>query len=447
MYFYLLNISEYINLLLILPYNMKRIFTLLLILVPLIINCQDLDYAKQIINVLASEAYCGRGYVDKGDIKASEFIASELQKLSVVPLNGKSYFQEFDISVNTFPGRVSVKINDLQLKTADDFLIESSSPPAKGRYGIMALKRSQLSSEEKVVTVIKEAGERYILIDNRNRNTENQESAKKTDNYINYLKYSPQVHIKGVIILTEDKLTWEPATNMTPRPVIIINKDIELNGSDIIEINVESRYIPSYKTRNVAGIIRGSEQPDSFIVVTAHYDHLGKLGKDVYFPGANDNASGVAMILTLADYYNDHKPRYSMVFIALAAEELGILGAKAFVNDPLIELKNIKFLINFDLAGTGDEGIKVVNGSVYKDKFELLTMINQEKSLVPKIEKRGEACNSDHCMFYQKGVPCFYIYTLGGSKAYHDIYDTPDALSLAAFSNYTTLITDFFSML
>ena len=111
---------------------------------------------------------------------------------------------------------------------------------------------------------------------------------------------------------------------------------------------------------------------------------------------------------------------------------------------PPVKLKKIKFLANFDLAGTGDEGIRVVNGSVYKNKFDLLTRINDENKLLPKIDIRGEACISDHCPFYQQGVPCFFIYTQGGIKAYHDIYDRYEILPFTEFKDYCDLMIKFF---
>jgi len=211
-----------------------------------------------------------------------------------------------------------------------------------------------------------------------------------------------------------------------------------------IDLIIECKFIKNYTTQNITGIIKGSSVPDSFIVVIAHYDHLGQMGAATYFPGANDNASGVAMILNLASYYAKNPPKYSMVFIALSGEELGILGAKEFTENPLIRLDRIKFLINFDLAGTGEEGIRVVNGSIYKDKFDLLVKLNNEYQLLPKVDIRGAACNSDHCYFYQKGVLCFYIYTQGGIKAYHDIYDKPETLPLTEFVDYCKLMVKFF---
>ena len=164
-------------------------------------------------------------------------------------------------------------------------------------------------------------------------------------------------------------------------------------------------------------MVKGTSGKDSTLVLTAHYDHLGLLGKKVYFPGANDNASGVAMLLSMARYYAKNPPEYNMVFLAFSGEEIGLLGSKAFIEQPLTDLSKIKFLVNFDLAGTGDEGIKVVNGTIFKTDFDRLQQLNERYHLLPKVEIRGEACNSDHCLFYAKGVPCFFIYTQGGIQS------------------------------
>lgn len=80
----------------------------------------------------------------------------------------------------------------------------------------------------------------------------------------------------------------------------------------------------------MVGYIQGTRKPDSMIVLTAHYDHLGGLGNATYFPGANDNASGISMLLSLARYYSniDHRPEYTMVFIAFGGEEVGLIGSQ-----------------------------------------------------------------------------------------------------------------------
>jgi hypothetical protein len=345
------------------------------------------------------------------------------------------------------PNKVSLKFDGTELKPAVDFLVESSCPAISGKFQIIKTSRSEIDSQPKFLSLVKSAGNSFILIDCRDKKNEKPDVSKRIDELVQLLKYSPQVNIKGIIIYTSDKLTWEASTNQNVRPVISLHKEVDLNAVNSLEINVDAKLLPAYETQNVIGSVKGTSGSDSTIVVLAHYDHLGKMGKDTYFPGANDNASGIAMILDLARHYSVNKPKYTMVFIALSGEELGILGAKAFTEHPLIDLNKIKFLVNFDLAGTGDEGIKVVNGNVYKDKFDLLSRINQQQNLVPKVDIRGPACNSDHCLFYQKGVPCFYIYTLGGTQAYHDIDDKSGTLPLTEFGDYEKLMVMFFDSL
>ena len=427
---------------------MRKIkLTLLLFSIQMIGLSQDLDYAKTIIQKLSSPEFKGRGYVENGDKLSAEFISGEFKKLGLAPVSKRSYFQKFMISVNTFPGSVTIKIDDLELAPASDYLVSASSPSIKGKYKIVKTSRVELDSESEIAALIRKAENSFILIDSRDKNNEKPEFSRRVDEYVNFLKYSPRINIKGVIIYTNDKLTWEMSTEQGIRPVISLNKDIDINSVSSVELNIEARYLSDYQTQNVTGKITGTSKSDSLIMILAHYDHLGKMGSDVYFPGANDNASGVAMLLNLAKYYSANKPEYTMIFVALASEELGLLGAKAFTDDPPVDLKKIRFLVNFDLAGTGDEGVRVVNGSVFRDQFDLLVNINNSHGLLPKVDIRGPACNSDHCLFYQKNVPCFYIYTQGGIKAYHDIHDKYETLPLTEFVDYCTLMIKFFNSL
>ena len=179
------------------------------------------------------------------------------------------------------------------------------------------------------------------------------------------------------------------------------------------------------------------------VVFTAHYDHLGAMGKNCYFPGANDNASGTSMVLNFVKYYSEHKPKYKTVFIFFSGEEIGLLGSKYFTTHPSIDLKKVKFLINLDLLGTGDDGMMVVNGAIFTKQFELLEKINKEKQLVKEIKKRGKAQNSDHYWFTELGVPSFFIYTLGGVSFYHDIDDVEKTLPLTDYKDVFKLLTEF----
>ena len=108
-----------------------------------------------------------------------------------------------------------------------------------------------------------------------------------------------------------------------------------------------------------------------------------------------------------------------------------------------MDLSKIKFLINLDLLGTGEEGIMVVNGALHQEAFDRLTNLNKTTGQLTQIKKRGKAANSDLYWFTEKGVPCFFIYTMGGISAYHDVYDRPDTLPLTRYRNVFQLLTAF----
>ena len=103
-------------------------------------------------------------------------------------------------------------------------------------------------------------------------------------------------------------------------------------------------------------------------------------------------------------------------------------------------LKKIKFLINIDIAGTGDEGIKVVNGAIDTFHFNRLKRLNDENNLLKSVQPRGKAANSDHYFFTEAGVPSFFIYTLGGISAYHDVFDISATLPLTKYNELHKLL-------
>jgi hypothetical protein len=85
----------------------------------------------------------------------------------------------------------------------------------------------------------------------------------------------------------------------------------------------------------------------------------------------------------------------------------------------------------------------VVNGEIFKEHFQILESLNKEKNYVVSLQKRGKARNSDHYWFTERGVPAFFIYTLGGISYYHDILDRPETLPLTDFEDVFRLIVDF----
>lgn len=418
------------------------------------VSAQDKAYARKIIDTLASPSMHGRGYVNDGDKIASDYIANEYKSFGLLSFEKSgSFFQEFSFPVNTFPGRVEMTFYfpggaKEKCEPGDKFLVRSSSPSIKGHFKVVRLDssiaRSRTKWDEFIATDHKKM---FVLVDTAGVR-DKQDLLRMT----NFVKYP--VNVKGILLPVKldhiegsdncTKLTpWDFSMVQSTVPVIEI--DPSLARATEIDVRIGAKFIKSYTSRNVVGYVRGSEQPDSFMVFTAHYDHLGQMGKNVYFPGANDNASGIAMMLNLAKYYSlpENTPKYSIAFIAFSAEEVGLIGSNYFTKNPLFPLARIRFLINMDILGTGDEGITVVNATLFNKEFVKLKAINDTNHYLPLVKPRGKAAISDHHFFTEKGVPCFYMYTLGGIKAYHDTCDRRETLPLTEFDDLFRLIRDF----
>ena len=422
---------------------MLKLIFLLLVFCGFELYPQSAEYAGKIINTLSSEEYKGRGYCGKADLLSAEFIGNEYRNLGIHALT-KNYFQYFNLNVNTFPDVMEVKLKDHFLTPGINYLVDPSSSSLKGHFKILRISKSDLLIPEKLNTFLTSSEGKALLIDLTDSTKLTKEEEETSQNIINTIKYDPRLKNRLTLLFSEKKLTWGVSDWNCRKAIIIINSvGLDMEEFSEIDVSIKATFLKQYRTQNVVGMIKGRTVPDSFLVITAHYDHLGMMGKKTIFPGANDNASGVAMLLNICNYFSKNPPEYSMLFIAFSAEEAGLKGSKYFVDHPLIPTGNIKFLINFDLAGTGQEGIKVVNASVFKTEFEKLKQINSTHNYLSSIQARGEACNSDHCFFYQLKVPCFYIYTLGGIAAYHDVFDKNETLPLIEFEDYYKLMLAF----
>lgn len=106
---------------------------------------------------------------------------------------------------------------------------------------------------------------------------------------------------------------------------------------------------------NLIGQVRGTIEPDKYLLITAHFDHLG-IREGKLYPGADDNASGVAALLAAASYFRAHPPRHSMLFVAFDGEELGLRGSRAFLEQPPIPLSSMLVDVNFDMLSRNPAG-------------------------------------------------------------------------------------------
>ena len=189
------------------------------------------------------------------------------------------------------------------------------------------------------------------------------------------------------------------------------------------------------KATNVVGMVEGLDPllKNEYIVIGAHYDHMGyemRKGTKVIYPGADDNASGVAAIIELAKHFNKagNKPKRSLIFIAFDAEESGLLGSKHYVETIDAELRNqIKVMFSFDMVGMleANKGLdlkgigSLVNGvEIAKKHTEGITLLNTSAS----IENR-----TDTEPFGDKGIPAIHVFT-GTKSPYHKPEDKADLL-------------------
>lgn len=399
---------------------------------------QDKSYARVVVDTLTSDNYAGRGYVKNGHTKAADFIAKEFNRFGIERFDS-DFKQEYQIDVNTFGGNADIYIDKNPLIAGIDFLVDPSCPSIEGVFELKWLNRKIVGDSKKMSKfVTSDLSNVFLIVD-----TEGIEDEKQLE-FMQAMVNNP-FNAKGIIIVKSTKLTWSVSGTQKSFPLIFINKTQIKFKNKKITLDIQAKLKKDEITQNVIGYVKGSLKPDSFLVISAHYDHLGMLGPDAIFYGANDNASGTAMLLNLAMYYSkpENQPEYSILFIAFGAEEIGLLGSKHYVENPYFPLGKIKFLINVDIMGTGNDGITVVNGSVQEKEFDLLTKINEEKQYLTRIKKRGKAANSDHHMFDQKGVKSIFIYTMGGSKAYHDVQDSGSNLTLFKYNECFKLIRDF----
>lgn len=401
---------------------------------------QDMNYTSQVLEKLTSAELAGRGYVENGHLLAANYIAGEFEKAGLKKFE-KTYFQNFSLEANVFPGAMDVQLQkDISLKPGVDYIVGANSPSLKGDFNLVLIDSAVAADEKKIKKMRQmDYSKEFIILD---------DSKVKLPEQKEFFKFFLQESwgAKGLIILTDSKLTSDIASTQSGPVILYMTRKALAAAKTAIRVNIEAK-VEKVRTQNVVGYVQGTQYPDSFVVISAHYDHLGKMGAATYFPGASDNASGTSMMLNLAQYYAKNPAKYSVVFMAFSGEEIGLLGSMHYVEHPLFPLKKIKFLFNVDIMGDAADGITLVNGTVMTSEYNKITAINDAKKYIPSIQKRGEAANSDHYPFYAKGVRCFFAYSRGKITAYHDVTDTKAGLPLTNYQGCFQLFKDFISAL
>ena len=200
-----------------------------------------------------------------------------------------------------------------------------------------------------------------------------------------------------------------------------------------VTITNRTEHFPDGKGSNVIGFLEGSdpELKDEVILVSAHLDHLGRCWELI--PGANDNASGVAVMMGMARALSDYDIRLkrSVMFLAFGAEEQGIVGSKVYVESPSLPLDQSYVLLNLDGVGVGNK-IGVVAGKNYPDRYNYVKQANDQythRYLNPSKFLNVSRPRLDAARFMKAGVPILSFYAYGAPSVYHQPGDDVDKIT------------------
>jgi Zn-dependent M28 family amino/carboxypeptidase len=202
---------------------------------------------------------------------------------------------------------------------------------------------------------------------------------------------------------------------------------------------------------NYIGYLPGSAQPERFIVVSAHYDHLGTKDGATY-PGADDNASGVAAMLAIAAWFKAHPPRHTIVFAAFDGEELGLQGARAFLAALPFPKAQLALNLNLDMVSHNDANEIFAAGTSYMPALKPLLAqaaarhtvkikLGHDRSQLVAGSVEDWTGSSDHGPFHEAGVPFLY-FGVEDHADYHAPSDTFERINKAFFVSVADLLVD-----
>ena len=213
---------------------------------------------------------------------------------------------------------------------------------------------------------------------------------------------------------------------------------LNLTTDATLNVKVEVQLMET-TTQNVVAMLPGNDPvlKDQFVVIGGHYDHLGMGGPGSgsravdtvgVHNGADDNASGISAVIQLAEKLADEKEnKRSIIFAAFGAEEMGLVGSKAFTNEPPVDLEKVDAMFNFDMVGRLDtaNALSIGGTKTSKETEEILTDLNT----VFKLAFSGEGIGpSDHASFYLQNIPVFFFST-GAHPDYHTPQDDADRIN------------------
>lgn len=395
----------------------------ILLLVPCV-QAQDLPQFKKMVRQLSSAKYQGRGYARDGVRKAGKYIAREFEKAGVDVV----ITQPFTLDINTFNGSMEMWADGRRLKPGYDFSMREYSPGVHGEFPVYHVDTANFDADRMFEDLARPeyanclvSCEFWFTYKHRAAFSKLQKAGACQNAGLLYEWTSPIKFYKAY----GEKVVDKPIIWVTPEAIA---------GVKTVRVDVDNQFLKGYLTENVIAMVYGRRH-DACYVFTAHYDHLGNLGRKVYYPGANDNASGTAAIITLAKYYAENQPEYDMYFIAFSGEDANLRGSTYFAEFPVVPLENIRYLFNLDMIGDNNPVQYCEVSEAGMPKYGLFEEINREQGLFKALNRGELAANSDHYPFATRGVPCIFLENQEGDA--FPYYHTPsDNMKTVKFDSY-----------
>lgn len=219
-----------------------------------------------------------------------------------------------------------------------------------------------------------------------------------------------------------------------------LKKPVSIEICDTLSMEVNTVYEKEHFSKNILAILPGADEKlkDEYLVIGAHLDHVGKQG-DIFFPGANDNASGSAAVLEIARAFatSGIKTKRSIIFVLFTSEEQGLNGSRFFTENPPVPLEKIVAMINIDCVGHGDS-IQAGGGNTTP---LLWNVARRQDSLNTRMmtTKTWPGGGADAQAFFAKGIPTLYFATKNSYTHLHLTTDTPETLNIDLLEKTTKL--------
>ena len=442
-------------------------------------GCTDYRaYYNGVLKEISSDAYNGRSVYGDGDVRAARYLIDQLASIEgVVPceaadeesnvarpplksvvepadsgrwntVEGKEkylpWLQHFQFPMNVMRGAMSLAVDGVSYAPTFDYTVKEFSPSCHGFFKVAYLDEEAYHKEGFVEHL--DSGiykDQFVVVDwHRYLETVEPDPLEKYRPYLTDLD-----NVGGIILRQEEQFPYFKARTyyQSKHPVLFVNGSFP-NDVREIELHLDAEMLPTRDAHNVVAWLPGTDPAaDTYYTFIAHYDHLGHMGADFMFPGANDNGSGAAMLVTLAKYFSKHRPAHGVQFILLDAEEENLLGSFFYCENPRLPLEKIEYLIDLDMVADDSDHLSTQITPGGEAGLERFRAINADGKF-PPFDFVMEPMNddSDHYSFAQKGVPGIYFETEGSIlQYYHTPRDSYQNTRDDNFDRLFHLITEF----